>query len=106
MKKNKRRIVYGLLILSVAFTSINCSSLSATRGDLNDLQELHQIATTTNSAYWASFVGETNKAIYIEYGTMIHFTGFFTNAAKETIYRFKKSEVTPEMRKLFWWDGN
>lgn len=108
MKMMKSKIVYAVLILviipAIAFVSTNCCHLTTTHGEHEDLKRLHQVATTLNSAIWATYIGETKYFYYIEYATMAHIGGFFTNKPKYTIYRFNKNDLTPEMYKLLWWD--
>ena len=51
-------------------------------------------AGNPNTAYWYSFVGETNGTVYIEYETMIHPLGLLTNKPKKTVLVINGSDVS------------
>ena len=103
MKKTMVKIASACALVALVTISGGCSHLSVAHGDQKDLATLSNVATTVNSAIWVTYIGESESAIYIEYGTMAHPMGLISNKPKYKIYRFSKSELTPEMKKQFWW---
>ncbi len=58
-------------------------------------------ATSMNSAYWASFIGETRGRVYIEYTTAIQSDSLFSNEPKHVVYWLPSSELTKEQLEKF-----
>lgn len=58
-------------------------------------------ASGINSAFWASFIGETRGCVYIEYETAVHVGSLFSKEMKRVVYWLPRSEITNEQLAQF-----
>lgn len=58
-------------------------------------------ASGINSAFWASFIGETRGCVNIEYETAAHVGSLFSKEMKRVVYWLPRSEITNEQLAQF-----
>ena len=97
---NKYRALILALIPAVGFPAYATAD-SIVRADKNDVTMLLAAATGMNSAYWASYIGETRGRVYIEYTTAIHAGSLFSDKPKHVVYWLPSSELTQEQLDKF-----
>lgn len=51
-------------------------------------------ASGENSAYWATYIGETRDRVYIEYTTAVHVGSLWSDEQKRVLYWLPRSELT------------
>jgi len=74
---------------------------SIKRADTDDVQMLLSAASGENSAYWATYIGETKDRVYIEYATAINASSLFSDKPKYVVYWLPRSELTGDQVELF-----
>jgi hypothetical protein len=79
----------------------NAMAESIERADKKDIEMLLSAASGGNSAYTASFIGETRGRVYIEYETIIHAGSLFSKGLKRIVYWLPHSELTEEQLAKF-----
>ena len=67
--------------------------------DADDIQLLHDAAVKVNSAYRASYIGESNGRVYFEYVTGIHSGSLFSDKPKYIVYWCRTEDISPEVLK-------
>jgi len=82
--------------LLVATISKGACAESIERAKQKDIEMLLSAASGMNSAFWASFIGETRGRVYIEYETAIHAGSVFSKEMKRVVYWLPRSEITNE----------
>jgi hypothetical protein len=60
------------VIFLAATAAKSASAESIERANQKDIEMLLGAASGMNSAFWASFIGETRGRVYIEYETAVH----------------------------------
>ena len=88
-----------LLIIIICYGYFKVSFIRA--GNEDDIDKLLNAASFSNSAFWATYIGEVNGYVYIEYETMIHLGGFISNKSKKTLYKISSKEISEEDIKKF-----
>ena len=89
-----------ILILSLLFP-FHTFAASIERADQEDIKILLNAASGTNSAFWASLIGETRGHVYIEYTTAVHLGSSFSNNLKHIVYWLPRKELNDEDFKKF-----
>jgi len=84
------------VILVTLFLTFDAVAASIKRANTEDIKFLLNAAGSMNSAYWASYIGETNGRIYIEYKTLVHSSSFFSKEPKHVVYWLPTSELSKE----------
>jgi len=69
---------------------------SIERAKRKDVEMLLNAASGMNSAYWASFIGESRGRVYIEYETAVYAGSLFSKEPKRVVYWLPRSEITEE----------
>jgi hypothetical protein len=100
MPNRKWTFIAALFIAALAFP-LGSNADSIERANSEDIQMLLSAASGENSAYWATYIGETRDRVYIEYTTAIHVGSLFSNKPKYVVYWLARSELTEEQLKLF-----
>ena len=88
------------LILALLF-SFHTFAASIERADQEDIKILLNAASGTNSAFWASLIGETKDHVYIEYTTAVHLGSSFSNKLKHIVYWLPRKELNDDDFKKF-----
>lgn len=88
---------YSLLILSLLLFPLLVTAGDLRQADAEDLERLYRAATTANSAYRATYIGEASGRVYIEYVTAIHTSSLVTNESKTVVYWFPQQEMDPKL---------
>jgi len=88
-----------LILASTVARSTAAESIE--RADKKDIEMLLNAASGMNSAYWASFIGETRGRVYIEYETAVHAGSLFSKEPKRVVYWLMRSEITEEQLTQF-----
>lgn len=100
MSELKRTFFTLLLITAQAFPL--CSNAeSIERAGSDDIEMLLSAASGENSAYWATYIGETRDRVYIEYTTAVHAGSLWSNKPKYVVYWLPRSELTDVQLKSF-----
>lgn len=97
----RRYLVLISVILLVATISKSACAESIERANQKVIEMLLSAASGMNSAFWASFIGETRGRVYIEYETAVHTGSLFSNENKRVVYWLPRSEITNEQLALF-----
>lgn len=74
---------------------------SLKRADSEDIDMLLNAASGMNSAFWASYIGETRGKVYIEYETAVHAGSLFSDKLKHVVYWVPVSEISQEKSNKF-----
>lgn len=97
----RKFLVLISVILLVATVSKSASAESIERANQKDIEMLLSAASGMNSAFWASFIGETRGRVYIEYETTVHAGSLFSKDMKRVVYWLPRSEITNEQLAQF-----
>lgn len=97
----RKYLVLISVILLAATASICACAESIERANQKDIEMLLGAASGMNSAFWASFIGETRGRVYIEYETAVHAGSLFTKEMKRVVYWLPRSEITNEQLAQF-----
>ena len=89
------------VILLVATVSKSACAESIERAKPKDIEMLLGAASGMNSAFWASYIGETRGRIYIEYETAVHAGSLFSKEMRRVVYWLPRSEITNEQLARF-----
>lgn len=95
MREGTYRVVLASVVLGSMAPAL-ASAETITRANRQDISMLLDAATGMNSAYRASFIGETQDRIYVEYVTGIHASSIFSNRPRRVVYWAPRSEITEE----------
>jgi hypothetical protein len=90
-----KTLVLRVFVLAALTPFASCAD-SLVRAEKDDVEMLLSAASGAQSAYWASYIGETRERVYIEYVTVIHASSFASKAPKHTVYWLAPSELTEE----------
>lgn len=93
--------IFVMLFVFVATASKSASAESIKRANRKDVEMLLSAASSRNSAYWASYIGETRGRVYIEYETAVHAGSLFSNELKHVVYWLPRSEISNEQLARF-----
>ena len=85
----------------MATISKSASAESIERATQKDIKMLLSAASGTNSAFWASFIGETRGRVYIEYETAVHAGSSFSKEVNRVVYWLPRAEITNEQLAQF-----
>ncbi len=88
------------ILLTLIYTS-SATAESIEKADSKDIEMLLDAASGMNSAYWASYIGETRGRIYIEYETAIHASSFLTKEMKRVVYWLPVEELETDVKDKF-----
>lgn len=94
-------LISVVLFALIATTAISARAESIERANQKDIEMLLSAASGMNSAYWASFIGETRGRVYIEYETAVHAGSLFSKEMKRVVYWLQRSEITNEQLAQF-----
>jgi hypothetical protein len=97
----RKYLVLISVILLLATVSNNASAASIERANKKDIEMLLSAASGMNSAFWASFIGETRGRVYIEYETVVHAGSLFSKEMKRVVYWLPRSEITNKQLEQF-----
>ena len=98
MRKWIQAFALAFIILAVPAVSL---AESIERASHKDIEMLLNAASGLNSAYWASFIGETRGRVYIEYETAVHAGSLFSKEMKRVVFWLPRSEITEEQLAQF-----
>ena len=96
----KRTFITLIFITAMAFP-LGSSAESIERANSDDIKMLLSAASGENSAYWATYIGETRDRVYIEYTTSVHASSFISNKPKYVVYWLPRSELNEEQLNSF-----
>jgi hypothetical protein len=97
----RKYLVLISVILLVATISKSACAESIERANQKDIEMLLSAASGMNSAFWASFIGETRGRVYIEYETAVHAGSLFSKEMKRVVYWLPRSAITNEQLAQF-----
>ena len=84
------------VILLVATVSKSATAESIEKANQKDIAMLLRAASGMNTAFWATFIGETRGRVYIEYETTVHAGSVFSKEMKHVVYWVPRSDITNE----------
>ncbi len=100
MNKYCLRSILSSMVIISAISSLAMAD-SIKQASAKDVDMLLDAASGMNSAYGASYIGETRDRFYIEYVTAIHASSFFSNAPAVTVYWLPKTEISSDQLAKF-----
>jgi len=86
--------LYTVLFIAALALPISSNAESIERASSEDIQMLLSAASGENSAYWATYIGETRDRVYIEYTTAVHASSLWSNKMKYVVYWIPRSELS------------
>ena len=96
---NAKRIYFVALFITALALPNGANAESIERANAEDVQMLLSAASGENSAYWATYIGETRDRVYIEYTTAVHASSLLSNKPKYVVYWLLRSELTEDQLK-------
>ncbi|WP_413665363.1 hypothetical protein ACG1BZ_09290 [Microbulbifer sp. CNSA002] len=81
-------------IFSLFFIASTARADSLKRADKEDIEMLLSAASGNNSAYWASYIGNSRGRVYIQYESAVHSSSLFTDKMSHVIYWIPESELS------------
>lgn len=97
----KYLVLISVILLMLATASKSASAESIVRANQKDIEMLLSAASGMNSAYWASYIGETRGRVYIEYETAVQAGSSFSKEMKRVVYWLPRSEIPNEQLAQF-----
>ena len=94
-------IIFALLFITVPAFPLRSHAESIKRAGPDDVQMLLSAASGENSAYWATYIGETRGRIYIEYATAVHASSLWSDKPKYVVYWLPRSELSEAQLQSF-----
>jgi len=82
--------------LTAFFLSINATAASIDKADAGDIEMLLNAASGTNSAFWATYIGEARGRVYIVYETSVHASSLFSDEMKQVVYWVPVEELSKD----------
>jgi len=89
-------IRYMALTVLGLIASIQVSAESIRQGTEKDVDMLLDAASGKNSAYWASYIGNTRGRTYILYESAVHTSSLLGKELNRVIYWFPEEVVSEE----------
>lgn len=89
-----------LLITALALPPAAAAE-SIEKANAEDIKMLLSAASGENSAYWATYIGESRDRVYIEYSTAVHASSFLSDKPKYVVYWLPRAELTENQLKSF-----
>lgn len=86
-------VKHFLFVAFICLSTIACSGETIQRGSRSKFMNLYDVASLPQSAHWATYIGDTEDKIYIEYRTLVHLTSMTNNNPKTIVYWFDKKEI-------------
>ena len=93
-------VIKIVLWLSLAISGVAQAS-ALKRAEPKDVKMLLNAATGMNSAYWASYIGETRGKVFISYETAVHSSSLVKSDLKLVVYWLPASELSEKDHKQF-----
>ena len=97
---NKRILLFSFIVNIFVLSPCSYAD-SIERADQVDIKMLLNAASGVNSAYWASYIGETRDRVYIEYTTLVHASSIYSDKPKYIVYWIPRSELSIDQLRLF-----
>jgi len=95
----RRKLVSVVLFLVTVMSQGSAGAETIERASKKDLIMLLDAASGMNSAYWATYIGESKGRVYIEYETAVHASSLFSKELKRVVYWLPRIEITEEQLK-------
>ena len=94
-------IIFALLFITVPALPLSLQAESIKKAGPDDIHMLLNAASGENSAYWATYIGETRGRIYIEYATAVHASSPWSDKPKYVVYWLPRSELSEAQLQSF-----
>ncbi|MCB6182502.1 hypothetical protein LIN78_02925 [Leeia sp. TBRC 13508] len=90
----KKSIFFSTLLCSSLLLSYSVGAEEFAEANATDIQMLLKAASGTNTANWATLIGETRTRVYIEYATGVHTGSFWSNQPSYTVYWIPRANLS------------